>query len=84
MPSSGQVADCLRRESAGTRAIELGWLCNAELRLGNDPDGTRHDWLEEAVAITVADSRYTAGVANLRAEIAWQRKSGAARERALP
>jgi len=35
----------------------------------HDPDGTRHDWLEEAVAITVADSRYTAGVANLRAQV---------------
>ncbi len=35
----------------------------------HDPDGTRHDWLEDAVAFTVADSRYTAGVANLRARV---------------
>ena len=35
----------------------------------HDPDGTRHDWLEDAVAISVVDSRYTAGVANLRAQV---------------
>lgn len=33
----------------------------------HDPDGTAHDWLDDAVAFTVVDSRYTAGVANLRA-----------------
>ena len=35
----------------------------------HDPDGTAHDWLDDAVAITVADDRYTAGVANLRAKV---------------
>jgi lipopolysaccharide transport system ATP-binding protein len=35
----------------------------------HDPDGVWHDWLEDAVAITVADTRYTAGVANLRARV---------------
>jgi lipopolysaccharide transport system ATP-binding protein len=35
----------------------------------HDPDGTRHDWLEEAVSISVTDSRYTAGVANLHAQV---------------
>lgn len=35
----------------------------------HDPDGTRHDWLEEAMSISVTDSRYTAGVANLRAQV---------------
>ncbi len=35
----------------------------------HDPDGTRHDWLEDAVLISVADSRYTAGVANLGAQV---------------
>jgi lipopolysaccharide transport system ATP-binding protein len=35
----------------------------------HDPDGTKHDWLEDAVAITVVDDRYTAGVANLRARV---------------
>jgi lipopolysaccharide transport system ATP-binding protein len=33
----------------------------------HDPDGVWHDWLEDAVRFTVADTRYTAGVANLRA-----------------
>jgi lipopolysaccharide transport system ATP-binding protein len=47
-------------------------LCPQEYTLtvaSHDPDGTRHDWLEEAVAISVTDSRYTAGVANLRAQV---------------
>ena len=35
----------------------------------HDPDGTAHDWLEDAVAVTVTDERYTAGVANLRAKV---------------
>jgi hypothetical protein len=35
----------------------------------HDPDGTAHDWLEDAVAFTVSDERYTAGVANLRAKV---------------
>ena len=36
----------------------------------HDPDGVWHDWLEDAVAFTVSDSRYTAGVANLHAQVA--------------
>jgi lipopolysaccharide transport system ATP-binding protein len=35
----------------------------------HDPDGVWHDWMEDAVAFSVSDSRYTAGVANLRAEV---------------
>ncbi len=35
----------------------------------HDPDGTAHDWLDDAIAFSVADSRYSAGVANLRAKI---------------
>lgn len=35
----------------------------------HDPDGVWHDWLEDAVAFTVIDTRYTAGVANLRASV---------------
>jgi hypothetical protein len=35
----------------------------------HEPDGTAHDWLEDAVAFTVTDDRYTAGVANLRAKV---------------
>jgi hypothetical protein len=35
----------------------------------HDPDGIWHDWQEDAVAFAVSDSRYTAGVANLRAQV---------------
>lgn len=47
-------------------------LCPQEYTLtaaSHDPDGVWHDWLEDAVAFSVADSRYTAGVANLRAAV---------------
>lgn len=45
-------------------------LCPGEYTLtaaSHDPDGTAHDWLDDAVAFSVSDTRYTAGVANLRA-----------------
>jgi lipopolysaccharide transport system ATP-binding protein len=35
----------------------------------HDPDGVWHDWMEDAVAFAVTDSRYTAGVANLKAKV---------------
>jgi ABC-type methionine transport system ATPase subunit len=35
----------------------------------HDPDGTAHDWLDDAIAVTVTDDRYTAGVANLHAKV---------------
>lgn len=35
----------------------------------HDPDGVWHDWLEDAVLVSVAGSRYTAGVVNLRARV---------------
>jgi hypothetical protein len=47
-------------------------LCPGEYTLtiaSHDPDGVWHDWLEDAVAFSVADTRYTAGVANLRAKV---------------
>jgi len=47
-------------------------LCPMEYTLtvaSHDPDGVGHDWLEDALAFAVADSRYTAGVANLRATV---------------
>ena len=46
-------------------------LCPEEYTLtvaSHDPDGVWHDWLEDAVAFAVSDNRYTAGVANLRAQ----------------
>jgi lipopolysaccharide transport system ATP-binding protein len=53
-------------------------LCNQEYTLtiaSHDPDGVWHDWLEDALAFTVADSRYTAGVANLRATVRLESRS---------
>ncbi|HTA70190.1 MAG TPA: Wzt carbohydrate-binding domain-containing protein [Bryobacteraceae bacterium] len=47
-------------------------LCPGEYTLtaaSHDPDGTAHDWIDNALAFVVTDSRYTAGVANLRARI---------------
>jgi lipopolysaccharide transport system ATP-binding protein len=49
-------------------------LCPQEYTLtaaSHDPDGVWHDWLEDAVAFSVSDTRYTAGVANLRAQVSW-------------
>ncbi len=51
-------------------------LCAQEYTLtvaSHDPDGTWHDWLEDAVAFSVVDTRYTAGVANLRATVRLER-----------
>ena len=51
-------------------------LCPGEYTLtvaSHDPDGVRHDWLDDAVRFTVTDSRYTAGVANLRAQVTAER-----------
>lgn len=49
-------------------------LCPQEYTLtvaSHDPDGVWHEWLEDAVAFLVTDSRYTAGVANLRAQVSF-------------
>ncbi len=47
-------------------------LCPQEYTItaaSHDPDGVWHDWMEDAVAFRVTDSRYTAGIANLRARV---------------
>ena len=47
-------------------------LCPGEYTLtaaSHDPDGTAHDWIDDAVAFVVCDTRYTAGVANLRTKV---------------
>ena len=47
-------------------------LCPGDYTLtaaSHDRDGVAHDWIDDAVAFQVTDSRYTAGVANLRAKI---------------
>jgi ABC-type polysaccharide/polyol phosphate transport system ATPase subunit len=35
-------------------------------------DGTSHDWLDDAIAFDVVDTRVAAGVANLRAKVEWR------------
>jgi ABC-type polysaccharide/polyol phosphate transport system ATPase subunit len=35
-------------------------------------DGTSHDWLDDAIAFEVVDTRVAAGVANLRAKVEWK------------
>jgi len=51
-------------------------LCPQEYTItaaSHDANGVWHDWMEDALAFSVADSRYTAGVANLRAEVVAER-----------
>lgn len=63
---------------AAGETVRVTWsfrcdLCPQEYTLtaaSHDPDGVWHDWLEDAVAFSVTDLRYTAGVANLRATVA--------------
>ncbi len=73
-----------RRSSWGLRAagdrVRVDFRFRCELCPGDytltvashDPDGTWHEWLEDALAFSVGDSRYTAGVANLRAAATWE------------
>jgi lipopolysaccharide transport system ATP-binding protein len=35
-------------------------------------DGSSHDWVDDAIAFEVVDTRVAAGVANLRARIVWR------------
>jgi len=63
------------RQAGETVTVSFSFLCDLcprayTLTLGShDPDGTVHDWLEDALAVTVTDERSTPGVANLRARI---------------
>jgi len=60
-------------QTGETRTVVYSFHCNlcpghyTVTAASHDPDGVWHDWMEDAVAFTVTDSRYTAGVANLRA-----------------
>jgi ABC-type Mn2+/Zn2+ transport system ATPase subunit len=54
-------------------------LCPGEYTVtvaSHDPDGAAHDWLEDAIQFTVNDTRYTAGVANLKARVTLERTAG--------
>jgi ABC-type polysaccharide/polyol phosphate transport system ATPase subunit len=51
------------------------WLTPQEYTLTvatQNPDGSSHDWLDDAVAFEVVDTRVAAGVANLRAKVEWR------------
>ncbi len=61
----------------GGDEIELNFRFNCDLCPGeytvtvasHDADGSAHDWLEDAIQFAVSDTRYTAGVANLKAQV---------------
>jgi energy-coupling factor transporter ATP-binding protein EcfA2 len=63
------------RKAGETAVVTFSFLCDLcpnayTLTLAShDPDGTAHDWLDDAIAVTVTDERRTAGVANLRAKV---------------
>jgi ABC-type polysaccharide/polyol phosphate transport system ATPase subunit len=55
-------------------AVEC-WLTPQQYTLTvatQNADGTSHDWLDDAVAFDVVDTRAAAGVANLRAQVRWR------------
>jgi Wzt C-terminal domain len=63
---------CTANETAVVSFAFACELCPGEYTLtiaSHDPDGVWHEWLEDAVAFSVSDSRYTSGVANLRAQV---------------
>jgi lipopolysaccharide transport system ATP-binding protein len=66
-------------EAGDSRAVVFAFDCNlcpqayTLTAASHDPNGVWHDWLEDAVAFTITDTRYTAGVANLRAKVTYSR-----------
>ena len=63
------------RDAGDTIAVTFAFPCPLCPQLytvtaaSHDPDGVWHDWIEDAVLVSVAGSRYTAGVVNLRARV---------------
>src|SRR5579862_8324848 len=63
------------RQAGETVTVAFSFLCDLCPRAytltlaSHDPDGTAHDWMDDAIAVTVTDERSTAGVANLRAKV---------------
>lgn len=66
-------------EAGDTRIVTFEFECHLCPQLytitaaSHDPDGVWHDWMEDAVSVSVSDIRYTAGVANLRASVTCSR-----------
>ena len=53
------------------------WLTPQEYTLTvatQNPDGSSHDWVDDAIAFEVIDAKSMAGVANLRAEVTWTKR----------
>jgi energy-coupling factor transporter ATP-binding protein EcfA2 len=67
-------------KSGETLSVVFQFLCDlcpsayTATLASHDPDGTAHDWLDDAIAFTVTDERYTAGVANLHAKVSVERE----------
>lgn len=63
------------RKAGETVSVVFAFLCDLCPQaytltvFSQDPDGTAHDWIDDAVAFTVTDERTTLGVANLRAKV---------------
>lgn len=72
-----KLGPCLAGE---TRIVTFAFICNlcpqfyTITAASHDPDGVWHDWMEDAIGLSVVDSRYTAGVANLRAKVTYSRE----------
>ena len=72
------------RKAGDTVTVVFQFLCDLcpqsyTLTLAaHDPDGTAHDWLDDAVAFSVADERGSPGVANLRAKVTIEAEKEAA------
>jgi lipopolysaccharide transport system ATP-binding protein len=66
-------------EAGDTRTVSFAFACDlcpgsySITAASHDPDGVWHDWLEDAIAFLVTDTRYTAGVANLKAAVTCSR-----------
>ncbi|MGA2183472.1 MAG: Wzt carbohydrate-binding domain-containing protein [Bryobacteraceae bacterium] len=71
-----RIGPCEAGDTVAITFSFIGQLCPQEYTItaaSHDPDGTAHDWLDDAVAVSVTDDRFTAGVANLRARIGVER-----------
>jgi ABC-type sulfate/molybdate transport systems ATPase subunit len=75
-----RLGPCTDGETLRVRFTFPCQLCPQDYTLtaaSHDPDGVWHDWLEDAVSFSVTASRYTAGVADLKAHVTFRRQAGA-------
>lgn len=63
------------RQPGDVITFEFAFVCDLCPRVytltlaSHDPDGAAHDWLDDALSITVVADRWTAGVADLRSKV---------------